>query len=177
MSRVWSATKSGRALRLRVVESAAPAAGRAAGWDEGHAHGIAEGRRTVEAELASERAALARLADGLEAIAAPDVAALASLLGAAAARLAVAAAGETGIDRDLLQTRAHAVIAALADMPGPIRLRLHPDDSDLLADVREAELVADAAVARGSVRAEAGDAWCADGVGEACARILAEAGL
>ncbi len=173
MSRVWAATKTGRALRLRIVEPAAPDAG----WDEGHAQGLAEGRRTIEAELASERAALARLADALADVAAPDLGAWANLLSAAAARLAIAAAGEANVDRDLLQARAQAVVAALADQSGPVQLRLHPDDADLIADVHDVALVADASLARGSVRAEAGDAWAADGVREACARVLAEVGL
>ena len=141
--------------------------------DEIFANGLAHGRATAEAELAGERAALAALVASLEALAPPASDGFAGAVEEIAARLAIAAAGGAAIDRALLGERAAAVADMLADELPPTRLCFHPDDLELIdADSFDCPV---AAVA--DVPAEAGDAWAADGVREAVARIAAAAGL
>ena len=132
----------------------------------------------MEAELEADRAALTALVTAIETLAPPSAEALTPVLGEVAARLAIAAAGTAMIDADLLAARAHACGALLADELPPTRLCFHPDDFAALdIDALSYPAVSAADVERGSVRAEAGAAWAADGVREAIARIVAEVGL
>ena len=148
------------------------------GWDEGYAAGLSAGRATVETELNAERDALAQLAQSLDALRPPDAGCFALYLNEVAGMLAVQAAGEAGIDCDLLMARAEAAASALAEAIGEPVLRLHPDDIIGFDHERFALAVApDPELVRGSVRAEAGHAWAADGVREAIDRIRAATGL
>lgn len=172
MSRLWPATKSERAAGPRLRSIAQP------DRDEIFARGVAHGRATAEAELASERAALAELVASLEALETPRPNSFAGAIEEIAARLAIAAAGAAAIDRALLADRAAAVAAMLAEALPPTRVCFHPDDLVMIDAVAlDCPVVAALDVPRGSVRAEAGDSWAADGVREAVARIVQAAGL
>lgn len=173
MSRLWSTHKLDAATptraRLVAVEPL--------NWAAGYAAGEAAARLKVEDEVAADRAALAVLASSIEALEAPTSDLMAAAITELAVRLAVAAAG-TAIDAALLTARAQACAAGLADVVGPPTLVFHPDDFALIdGDDFELEVRVDPALARGSVRAEAGAAWAADGVTEAIARIVEAAGL
>lgn len=172
MSRVWPMTKADRAHGLRARAIVPPS------WDDGFAAGVAHGRATVETELVSDRAALAALIGSLELLGAPSKMQFAVPIEEIAARLAMAAAGTSAIDRDLLAARALAAAAMLADELPVTRLCFHPADLALIdGDALPCPVAAASDLARGSVRAEAGDAWAADGVREAIARIVAAVGL
>lgn len=172
MSKVWQTAKANRASSLRLVSGtlAEP------GWDEGYTQGLVQGRALVEAEYAADRAALAQLAAGLDALAPADAMPIEAAMVELATRLAIAIAGEAAIDADLLRARAAATAALLADEFGEVHLLAHPDDLPLLGDLGMS-VASDPTLDRGSVRAESGPGWATDGVAEAVARVRRAAGL
>jgi flagellar assembly protein FliH len=133
-----------------------------------YARGLAEGRRTVEAELASERQALLQLVDGLEALEPMPAGVTASLIVAAVERLVSDIVGNAPIDAVLLNERAEA-LAGL--MSAEAVLVVHPDDAPLL-DGRP--VAGDPALARGTVQLRSGDVLIEDGVASALERLRAE---
>lgn len=139
-----------------------------------YARGIADGRRTVEAEFASDRAALAQMVANLEVLTPPSPEALVSLMLAAVERLVRDIAGAATIDAALLDERAMA-LAALVAGEGEAVLALHPDDVALLGDARQAvRVIADPALGRGTIEARSGVSLAEDGVGPALTRLHRE---
>ncbi len=132
-----------------------------------YARGVAEGRRAVESEVASERAALLQLADGLEALTAPAPGLLAAMMMTAIERLVVDIAGNAPVDRDLLHERADALATFMAGDAEAV-LVVHPEDIVLFEG---GNVIADSAVPRGTVQARLGDAIVEDGVASALARL------
>jgi flagellar assembly protein FliH len=131
---------------------------------QAYAEGLAEGRRTVEAEVAAERDAVARLAEVLENLRPEPPRELGLLLAETVKRLVRQIVGEVEIDGEALLARAHAAAEVVADETGPVRMRLHPEDRERLRDARiDVELVADSQLAPGTVVLETGDGWLEDG--------------
>jgi flagellar assembly protein FliH len=124
--------------------------------------GVAEGRRTVEAELAAEREALLQLIAGLEALEAPMMAAV--------ERLVTDIAGNAPVDRALLEERA-AALSALIVGESELVLAVSPDDVALFGD---RAVIGDPALPRGTVQVRVGEAVIEDGVTSALARLRAE---
>jgi flagellar assembly protein FliH len=133
--------------------------------------GVAEGRRTVEAELAAERDALLQLAGSLETLQAPPSALIASLIMTSVERLVSDIVGNAPIDGALLSERATALAAIIAHY-GSVTLAVHPDDEKLIDTALP--VVADAALARGMVQARAGAIIYEDGVPQAMVRLRTE---
>jgi len=140
---------------------------------DGFARGFDEGRRTVEAELAQERAAVRRLAAALESSRPEPPAALAQLLAETVGRLVAQAVGEAGVDPDLLLARAQAAAAMVAEEARPARLRVHPDDAVRLGDAAPLPIVPDPLLMPGSVVVESRDGWIEDGPQVALDRLRA----
>jgi flagellar assembly protein FliH len=132
--------------------------------------GVAEGRRTVEAELAAEREALLQLIAGLEALEAPSPGPVAALMMAAVERLVTDIAGNAPVDRALLEERA-AALSALIVGESELVLAVSPDDVALFGD---RAVIGDPALPRGTVQARVGEAVIEDGVTSALARLRAE---
>lgn len=139
------------------------------------ARGWEEGKRTAEIELASEREALARLAEALETLRPESSHALALVLAEAVERLVRQIVGKAEIDRATLIARAEAAAALIGDEVAPARLRLHPDDVPLLEGARiPVALAADPTLARGTLVLETGEGWIEDGPAVRLERLRAE---
>ena len=103
--------------------------------------GIAEGRRTVELELAGEREAILQLAESLEALQPPSSGLIAALIVEAVERLVTDIAGNAPVDADLLRERADALSVLLAGETSLV-LVLHPEDAALLERATPDEVLA-----------------------------------
>ncbi|HEY0115341.1 MAG TPA: hypothetical protein VGB54_06435 [Allosphingosinicella sp.] len=140
-----------------------------------YAKGVADGRRTVEAEMAAEREAVSRLAETLQALKPEPTLPLALLLAETVDRLVKQIAGEVEIDGLKLLGRAKAAAALIGEATQPARLRAHPDDVLLLADSDlDIPIEADPALARGSLLLETSDGWIEDGPAVRLDRLRAE---
>jgi len=128
------------------------------------ADGLAEGRRTVEAEVAAERDAVARLAETLENLRPEPSRDLGVLLAETVKRLVTQIVGEVAIDDETLRARAHAAAEIVADETAPVRMRLHPNDFQRLQDAQLGlELLSDSHLAPGTIMLETADGWIEDG--------------
>jgi flagellar assembly protein FliH len=142
---------------------------------EGFAEGFEEGRRASELELAADRAALARLAETLEALRPDPAGALALLLAETVDRLVRQVVGEVEVDAVALLARARAAAALVGAEMEPARLRVHPDDAAHLAEARLAiEIAPDPAIERGAVRVETAAGWIEDSPAIRLERLRAE---
>ena len=142
---------------------------------DGFARGFEEGRRTLEAQIADERVSLHRLAGALETVQPQPPAALATLIGETVGFLVRQIVGEVAVDADLLRRRATAAAALVAEEARPARMRLNPADLDRLAGAELGlALVADPALAPGSVVVESRDGWIEDGPEVALERLQAQ---
>jgi flagellar assembly protein FliH len=143
--------------------------------EEAFARGCEEGRRTVEAEFAAEREALARLAESLTVLRPEPANALALLLAETVDRLVRQVAGEVEVDGALLLARANAAAQLVAKDVEPTRLRVHPDDiSYLEAAGLAVPLYADPTLTRGALVLETGHGWIEDGPAVRIERLRAE---
>lgn len=128
------------------------------------AQGFEEGRRAVEEMIADERASLVRLAASLEVLKPQPSLALAMLLSETVERLVRQIMGTVTIDRDTLIERAQKAAELISEEAGPMRMRLHPDDLELLADAPiDTPLVGDHHLPRGTIRLETDEGWIEDG--------------
>lgn len=128
------------------------------------AEGLAEGRRTVEAEVAAEREAVARLVETLENLQPEPPRELGLLLAETVKRLVRQIVGEVEIDGDALLARAQAAAEIVADESAPVRMRLHPEDHVRLQGARlDLELVSDGHLAPGTILLDTADGWLEDG--------------
>ncbi len=131
---------------------------------DAHAQGVAEGRRTVEAEFAAERDALLRLVGALEVLKPEPTNALALLLAETVDRLVREVVGEVEIDANRLLARARAAAELIGENVEPSKLRAHPDDIPYLAPAElEIALQPDPALPRGALVLETGHGWIEDG--------------
>ena len=131
---------------------------------EAFVQGFEEGRRTVELELAGERAALIALTEALGILQPEEPLALGELLAETVERLVRQIVGEVTIDGTILADRAHAAAALIAEETAPGRMRLHPDDHARLGNAAIAvEMVADPTLAPGTVLLESNGGWIEDG--------------
>lgn len=149
----------------------------AAGSNEhqAYARGLAEGRRTVEAELEAERDAIARLAENLTGLKPEPTLPLAMLLAETVDRLVRQIAGEVEIDGLKLLARAKAAAELIGEATQPARLKVHPDDVALFDDAAlDIPVEADAALDRGTVIVETADGWIEDGPVVRLERLRAE---
>jgi flagellar assembly protein FliH len=143
--------------------------------DEAHARGVEEGRRTVEAEFAAEREAIARLAETLAVLRPEPANALALLLAETVDRLVRQVIGEVEVDAQLLVARAQAAAALVAKEVEPTRLRAHPEDIVYLEAARlDVPLHADPSLGRGAIVLETGHGWIEDGPAVRLDRLRAE---
>jgi len=129
-----------------------------------YAEGFNEGRRAIEMEVAAERNALARLAEALECLQPEPSRDLGAMLAETVERLVREIVGEVRIDRELLIERAMNAAALIAEDSTPTKMRVHPDDFTMLegADL-PIDLIADAAIAPGTILVESGEGWIEDG--------------
>ena len=135
------------------------------------ARGLAEGRRTVEAELAGEREALLQLAGSLETLAPPSSGSIAALIVEAVERLVRDIAGQATVDGVLLRERADALSAMIAGESETL-LAVHPDD--VMFFDGEMPVLCDPALDRGTVQARFGGTVYEDGVMPALERLRSE---
>jgi flagellar assembly protein FliH len=131
---------------------------------DAYEQGLAEGRRTVEAEFAAERDALVRLVSALEVLKPEPTNALALLLAETVDRLVRDTVGEVEIDASRLLARARAAAALIGENVEPSKLRVHPDDISYLAPADlELTLEGDPSLPRGTLVLETGHGWIEDG--------------
>jgi flagellar assembly protein FliH len=139
------------------------------------ADGWAEGRRTVEVEIAAERDVLARLAESLDVLRPEPTNALALLLAETVDRLVRQIVGLVEVDGALLTERAEAAAALIGEETGPARLRINPADIALLDGARiPVAIVGDDHVERGALVLETGQGWIEDGPAIRLERLRAE---
>lgn len=198
MSRLWREERAQAAASLGsfvirrheggfrpwASESDAPPPGNdpACALDEGrlreeaaYARGLADGRRVVEAEIAAERDAIARLAEALQHLRPEPTLPLAVLLAETVDRLVREIVGEVEVDGLKLLARARAAAAVIGEATRPARLRMNPADMALLAGAELAvEIEGGLALARGSVLLETADGWIEDGPAMRLDRLRAE---
>jgi flagellar assembly protein FliH len=128
------------------------------------AQGFEEGRRAVEEMVAEERTAIAQLAASLEVLKPQPSQALAMLLSETVERLVRQIMGTVEIDRDTLLDRAQKAAELIGEEAGPMRMRLHPDDLELLSNASiDTPLLADNSLLRGTIRLETDEGWIEDG--------------
>ena len=128
------------------------------------AQGFEEGRRAVEEMVAEERAAIAQLAASLEVLKPQPSQALAMLLSETVERLVRQIMGTVEINRDTLLDRAQKAAELIGEEAGPMRMRLHPDDLELLSNASiDTPLLADNSLLRGTIRLETDEGWIEDG--------------
>jgi len=143
--------------------------------EEAYLRGLADGRRTVEAEVAAERNAIAQLAENLQELKPEPTLPLAMLLAETVDRLVRQVIGEVEIDGLKLLARAKAAAALIGEATQPARLRAHPDDAAMLAEAKlEVEIESDAALPRGTVLLETAEGWIEDGPAIRLDRLRAE---
>ncbi len=131
---------------------------------DAYEQGLAEGRRTVEAEFAAERDALGRLVGALEALKPEPTNALALLLAETVDRLVREVVGEVEIDANRLIARAKAAAELIGENVEPSKLRAHPDDLPYLQPAElDIALQADPSLPRGTLILETGHGWIEDG--------------
>ena len=135
------------------------------------ARGLAEGRRTVEAELAGEREALLQLAGSLETLSPPSSGLIAALVVEAVERLVRDIAGQVPVDGVLLRERADALSAIIAG-EGETLLAVHPEDVVLFEGA--VPVIGDPSLDRGTVQARIAGTIYEDGVMSALERLRAE---
>ena len=140
-----------------------------------YVRGLEEGRRTVEAEFAAERDALARLAESLEVLQPQPANALALLLAETVDRLVRDVVGSVDIDPATLLARATAAAELVAANAAPTKLRAHPDDLPYLEQAAlDLRLEADRSLMRGTIILETGEGWIEDGPEVRLDRLRAE---
>lgn len=131
---------------------------------QGYADGLNEGRRLAMIEMEEERAALQRLAAGIECLNPQGSDGLAAMLASSVKRLVTQIVGEVEINTDTLIERTQAVAAMIAEETSPSRLRLHPTDVVRLQGAPIAvEMVGDPMLAPGTIVLDTGTGWVEDG--------------
>ena len=146
-----------------------------ASYASGFAQGFEQGRQSVEEQLIDERAAMARMAESLQVLQPEPTNTLALLLAETVDRLVRQIVGNVEVDGALLKARAEAAAALIGAETEPARLRVNPDDVQLLEGARiPVEIVGDAAIARGSLLLETGAGWIEDGPAVRLDRLRAE---
>ncbi len=132
--------------------------------EQAFAEGFEQGCRTVEAEVAQEREAIAALTASIEALQREPTDALAALLAVTVERLVHQIVGEVPINPISLVKRAEAAAALIGEEVEASRLLVHPDDLPLFARSRvPVEIAADPSLERGAVRLEWNRGWIEDG--------------
>jgi flagellar assembly protein FliH len=140
-----------------------------------YARGVGDGRQMAEAQSADERNAVARLAETLQALKPEPTLPLALLLAEAVDRLVKEIVGEVEVDGLRLLARAKAAAALIGEATQPARLRVAPDDVQLLAEAGlEIAVEPDPALGRGTVLLETADGWVEDGPAVRLERLRAE---
>lgn len=140
-----------------------------------YARGLADGRCAVEAEIAAERGAILQLAETLQNLKPEPTLPLALLLAETVDRLVKEIVGEVDVDGLKLLARAKAAAALIGEATQPARLRLNPQDMDLLAGAEMAiEIEGDGALPRGAILLETADGWIEDGPAVRLDRLRAE---
>ena len=128
------------------------------------AEGFQQGYAAGEAALDEERLAVRALAEALEALRPDPPADLARLLGVTVSRLVTQIVGEVALDEGVIAARTAAIAALIAEEAAPARLRLSPDDAARLDRATlPVELIADAALAPGTLMLETAGGWVEDG--------------
>ena len=143
--------------------------------EEAYLRGLADGRRTVEAEIAAERNAIAQLAEALQVLRPEPTLPLAMLLAETVDRLVREVIGEVEVDGVRLLARAKAAAALIGEATQPARLKVNPEDAALLAEASlELEIEVDATLPRGTVLLETAEGWIEDGPAVRLDRLRAE---
>lgn len=131
---------------------------------KGYAEGLNEGRRLAMIEMEEERAALQRLAAGVEGLNPQGSDGLAAMLADSVKRLVTQIVGEVEINVETLIERTQAVAAMIAEETAPTRLRLHPTDVARLQGAPIAvEMIGDPLLAPGTIMLDTGTGWVEDG--------------
>jgi flagellar assembly protein FliH len=143
--------------------------------NQAYARGLADGRRTVEAELAAERDAVARLTAILPGLKPEPTLPLALLLAETVDRLVREIVGEVDVDGLKLLARAKAAAALIGEATQPARLRVHPADTELFAAAElDVAVEPDAALPRGRGLLETAAGGVEDGPAVRLHRLRAE---
>ncbi len=128
------------------------------------ADGFEQGCKTVDAEVAAEREALAALTESLQILQPSPTDGLAELLAATVERLVCQIVGEVAINPISLVKRAEAAARLIGEEVDASRLHVHPDDLALFARTRvPVEIVGNSDIERGALRLEWGRGWIEDG--------------
>lgn len=139
-----------------------------------YAQGLADGRATVEAELAAERDAVARLAEALPDLKAEPMLPLGVLIAETVQRLVREIVGEVEINLEHLVARASSASLLIGETTQPAKLRVHPLDAPTLAAADlELEVEADPTLERGAILIETANGWIEDGPAQRLERLRA----
>ena len=131
---------------------------------EAYTQGFDAGYTAAAESFAAERAALVRLAEGLEAFRPEPAPDLGRLIAEAVKRLVGQIVGEVAVDPAITEARARAVADLLADEIGTARVRVHPADLERLAEAELGlQLCPDPTLAEGTLIAETQGGWIEDG--------------
>lgn len=132
--------------------------------EQAFAEGFEQGCRTVDAEVAQEREAIATLTASLGALQREPTDALAAVLAVTVERLVRQIVGEVPINPISLVKRAEAAAALIGEEVEASRLLVHPEDLPLFARSRvPVEIAGDPSLERGAVRLEWSRGWIEDG--------------
>lgn len=149
--------------------------GIARGEQDDFAAGFAEGQRLAQDLFAAERQHLLDLIRGAEALQAEPSEEVAVLIANAVERLLTQITGQSIPDRAWLEMQVARAVELIQDTDARRRLRLHPDDAALIADIDLAcAIVADASLARGEIRVECSTGWVEHGIPVNLARLRTE---
>ncbi|MBV9843435.1 MAG: hypothetical protein JOY99_18180 [Sphingomonadaceae bacterium] len=128
------------------------------------AAGFDEGQRVLLEAVQQERMALAELAGALDALQPEPTAALATLLAETVDRLVRQIVGQVTLDAETLLARCEAAAQLIGDEVKPATLRLNPADADRLGGATlPVPLLADEAIAPGTLLLETAQGWIEDG--------------
>lgn len=142
---------------------------------DGFAAGIAAAEQAASSARAGDAEAIDRLVAALSRLDSFDREALAQRLRQTVLYLVTRLVGETGVSADLLARRIEAAVALLADSSEPARLRLHPDDLQLVEGrfPDRTLAMADKTLERGAFQIETRTTVIEDGPGAWLAQLAA----
>ncbi|MET0239020.1 MAG: flagellar biosynthesis protein [Sphingobium sp.] len=129
---------------------------------QGFITGFQEGERVTREAMEADDTARADLAHAISQLGGMEEGTLASLLSQAVMRLVTQIVGEVPVDEDRLAERCAAIAACIDPDEGKAMLEVNPLDLPLIPD-NGVKLVANAAIARGSVRLATSEGWIEDG--------------
>ena len=164
-----------RGFQPRSFDSAAMPSGVAREDHDSFAAGFAQGQQLAQELFAAERQQLLDLIRNAEALQAEPSEELAVLIANAVERLLTQLTGQSVPDHAWLKAEVARAVELIQEADTQRRLRLHPEDAALLADVQfGCAIVPDAKLVRGEIRVECSNGWVEHGIPMNLVRLRTE---